>query len=385
MIGARAFRRALGAWLCAAMLGASADGVQAQADPGQIARRAVAQLEQAGAALAAAEGSRDRIAALTDTIRAYERGLSALREGVRQANQREAEIRAVFETENRRLAGLIGALQTMQGSPEALLLLHPDGALGTARSGMILSDVTPALLGQVDSLRRDLAEIASLRALEARAAETLGEALAGIQKARTTLSLAISDRTDLPQRLTDNAEQMARLAESAQSLEGFAAELEALPTDDGLVAPDFAFAKGDLMLPVRGTVVAGFKAADAAGVARPGLLLATAPGALVTTPWPATIRYRGPLADYENVMILEPAAGYLLVLAGLATVYGETGQVIPADTPVGLMGGGADGLEGFMTQGAGGDGQDPRETLYLELREGQGPVDPAPWFRIDEE
>ncbi len=52
--------------------------------------------------------------------------------------------------------------------------------------------------------------------------------------------------------------------------------------------------------------------------AAPALLIATRPAALVTAPWPATIRYRGPLLDYGNVMIVEPSSGYLLVLAGLA-------------------------------------------------------------------
>ena len=79
--------------------------------------------------------------------------------------------------------------------------------------------------------------------------------------------------------------------------------------------------------------------ADAAGVRRPGLTLATRPRALVTAPWPATIRYRGPLLDYGNVMILEPGGGYLLVLAGLDTVYGEVGEVVAAGAPLGLMGG----------------------------------------------
>ncbi|MEZ5674302.1 MAG: hypothetical protein R3D81_03325 [Thalassovita sp.] len=42
---------------------------------------------------------------------------------------------------------------------------------------------------------------------------------------------------------------------------------------------------------------------DAAGIARPGVVLATRPRALVTTPTAATIRYLGPLLDYGNVMI----------------------------------------------------------------------------------
>jgi septal ring factor EnvC (AmiA/AmiB activator) len=97
--------------------------------------------------------------------------------------------------------------------------------------------------------------------------------------------------------------------------------------------------KGRLPLPVLGTLLRRPDEADAAGVRRPGVTLATRPAALVTAPWPATIRYRGPLLDYGNVMILEPGDGYLLVLAGLGTVYGEVGEVVAAGAPLGLMGG----------------------------------------------
>ena len=50
----------------------------------------------------------------------------------------------------------------------------------------------------------------------------------------------------------------------------------------------------------------GMNEADAAGIKRPGIILATRPGALVNAPTAATIRYVGPLLDYGNVMILEP-------------------------------------------------------------------------------
>jgi septal ring factor EnvC (AmiA/AmiB activator) len=121
--------------------------------------------------------------------------------------------------------------------------------------------------------------------------------------------------------------------------------------------------------------------ADAAGVRRPGVTLATQARALVTAPWPATIRYRGPLLDYGNVMIVEPGDGYLLVLAGLDLLYGEVGEVVSAGAPLGLMGGAAAATEEFMTPPPDGSGGRDTETLYMELRLGAQPVDPMPWFQ----
>ncbi|PHR05828.1 MAG: peptidase M23, partial [Sulfitobacter sp.] len=55
----------------------------AQSEAADQARRAMADLETASAALAAADGARDRVKALTQTIQAFEVGLGAMREGLR--------------------------------------------------------------------------------------------------------------------------------------------------------------------------------------------------------------------------------------------------------------------------------------------------------------
>jgi septal ring factor EnvC (AmiA/AmiB activator) len=110
------------------------------------------------------------------------------------------------------------------------------------------------------------------------------------------------------------------------------------------------------------------------------MVVAARPQALVTAPAAATIRYLGPLLDYGNVMILEPGDGYLLVLAGLGEVYGAVGEVVPAGSPVGLMGGREAGAAEFLVEEGDAAGGGRTETLYVELRRGAEPVDPAPWF-----
>lgn len=348
------------------------------------ALRAAEGLRAAIGQLDAAQSRRDRVDALTETIRAYEEGLAAMRDGLRRAAIRENEIRAEFEARRDHVGRLLGVMSTMEQSEGPLLMLHPSGAEGSARSGMILSSVTPALQAEAETMRLALEEISTLRALQQSAADVLEEGLASVQSARTALSQAMADRTDLPRRYLEDPVELRQLVESADTLEGFASGLAGLDSDIGAPLEDFAAARGALRLPVMGTVLRRFNEADAAGIRRPGMILATAPAALVTTPWPATIRYRGPLLDYGNVMIIEPAEGYLLILAGLGTVYGETADVLPAGAPLGLMGGTELSAQEFgalfvaaATQG-GGAGRS--ETLYIELRVDGEPVDPAGWF-----
>ena len=338
------------------------------------AARASAELQAAVEALEVATSARDRVAALSQTIRAYETGLSALRSALRSAALREATLMRDFEAKSDQIGRLLGVLATMEANPGPLLLLHPDGALGTARSGMVLAEVAPAVQAEADLLKAELQE---LRTLQLSAGDTLARGLVAAQTARTELSQAVSDRTDLPKRFTEDPDALRLLLESADTLDAFAAGLA--PSADA--SEGFAKARGSLPPPVLGTVLRKPGEADAAGTRRPGVTLSTQAGALVTAPWPSTIRFRGPLLDYGNVMIIEPGDGYLVVLGGMDVLYGEVGEVVAADAPLGLMGGATVASEEFMGAAADGSGGRDTETLYMELRQGSTPVDPLPWFR----
>ena len=340
------------------------------------AAEASAELQQAVAALQAAEGAKDRVAALTQTIKAYEEGLAALREALRQAQLRETALTLQFQTKRDRIAQLLGVLSRIDAEPGPLLLLHPTGPLGTVRSGMMLADVTPALQAEVNDLKGQLQELSDLRRLQKAAGETLGQGLAAAQTARSDLSQAMSDRTKLPKRFTEDPDVLRGLLESADTLEAFAAGLALDDTGNA----SFADQQGKLDLPALGTLLLKPDETDMRGVTRPGMTLATRPAALVTSPWAATIRYRGPLLDYGNVMIIEPGGGYLMVLGGLDQVYGEVGEVIPKGAALGLMGGAAAGSGDLLAPSTEGSGGRETETLYIELRQGAKPVDPMQWF-----
>lgn len=348
------------------------------------AAAAATALETAVDAMEDAVSARDRVASLTRTIQAYEQGLSALRDGLRQAKVREASLLLQFDAERNRVGQLLGVLTQLEATPGPLLLLHPSGPLGTARSGMILSEVTPALQAEVARLQAELTELRDLRALQVAAGDVLERGLGAAQTARTTLSQAISERTTLPRRFTEDPEALRSLLESADTLGAFANGLELdLRGSDALRS--FASAEGSLDLPTLGSLLRRADEADASGTRRPGITLSTRARALVTAPWAGTIRYRGPLLDYGNVIILEPGGGYLLIMAGLDTVYGEVGEVVGIGAPLGLMGAGNGAADAqanaeFLANASDVAGIRETETLYIEIRKGTEPVDPAPWF-----
>ena len=364
-------KKALGLIACLMLPNA---GALAQSEQ-SIAESAVAQMQSAAFLLDRANTARDRVRALTETVSAYETALDAVRSGLRVATIREAQLKLHLDSKRDSIERLIAVLQAIGLAPEPSLLLHPSGPTGTARAGMILAEVTPALQEEAEELRQDLWDLAEARQMREDTLSALQGGLSGVQTARARLSQAISNRTDLPMRFSEDSVQTALLLSSTQTLEEFAAGLNNIPSEPITTAsPDVTGLQGSIGLPVLGTIIRQFNEADAAGIERPGIIVATRAGAIVTTPMAATIRYRGPLFDYGNVMILEPGAETLFVFAGLETVYGETGAVIPAGHPVGMMKNATDldANSGVST-----------ETLYVEVRENNIPVDPLSWFTVE--
>lgn len=367
----------------AIFLGLWAGAAWAESDPAQAAMDAALRLEDASIRLSDADSARDRIAALTETVQAYEAGLIALRDGLRRAAVRQTALESELDAKSDEIAQLLGVLQSMGQAPAPVMLLHPTGPTGTARSGMILADVTPALQAEAELLRSQLDEITLLRQLQDGAADTLQRGLDGAQTARSKLSEAISDRTDLPRKFADDPIQTTLLIASADTLDALADNLLSMEGDLGVPAPDATDLKGTMPLPVQGRVLRGYNEEDLAGVVRPGLLMSAPARALVTVPAASTIRFQGPLLDYGNVVIIEPAAGVLFVYAGLAEVFGDVGEVLPEGSPIGLMGGDDPLVDEILTEVSQGNGFRATESLYLEVREGTTPVDPATWFAIE--
>ena len=366
-------------WLIALLVSLPA---VSEAQTSVAALDAVQMLEDASERLENAQGARDRVAALSETVRAYEEGLIAMRAGLRDAAIARRNLQNRLDAKESDVAGLLAVLQTLGRSGAPALLLHPDGPTDLARSAMIATEVTPTLQKEVAALQAALQELAILQQLQDTAADVLDRGLKGAQDARAELSEAISQRTDLPKRFEDDPEQMQLLINSAETLSAFASGL----TDAFAVKNNEIYStdvKGQLTLPLQGQIVRKFNEPDSDGLLQPGIQIAARPRSLITSPTPATVLFVGPLLDYGNVVILEPAPDILFVLAGLSDIYTSAGQVIPEAFPIGLLGGQSQGVDEILSETDQGNRGTSTQTLYLEVREGQSPVDPITWFAVN--
>ncbi len=343
---------------------------------------AIEALDLATADLKNAKNAKKRIKSLSQAIQSYEETLAILRISVRDLTLQQAQLQNVLDQNENEIMQFLGVLAAVQKTPIAGQMLHPNGPLATARSGMIISDIVPILQENVNQLRDQLVVLKQLSETQFKAQSSLQTGLLELQKAHSNLGRAIANRDDLPKRFITDPEKLEILIKASKDLETFAASVQSIAISETSVSlPSVSDRKGHLKLPVRGKILGKFNEADASGIKRSGIILATDPRAIVISPTAATIRYLGPLLDYGNVAILEPQNGLLFVFAGMDTVYGEIGQVIPALSPIGLMPSQSNEVDKiFKTRTNFYSGQ-LSETLYVEVREGSEPKNPLDWFK----
>lgn len=322
-----------------------------------------------------AENAGDRVTALTEAVRAYEAGLSALRAELRRLTLREREISDSLAAEDADISTLLALMQNATLQAETQSLLHPGSAVDTIRAGTLASALLPALYARAADLEDRLLELEEVRKIIADGEATLSDGLDGVREARIALGDALAARSDLPPRLATNEAAMQALINSADTLHGLA---------DSLLSESAANASSGETVwvpPVAGRVLPALR--DPTG--RPGWAVATEPRAVVTAPADASVRFSGEFHGHGTVTILEVDGGYLILFAGLSASFVELGQVVAAGAPIGFAGPDGKVAQDNLNAGLGESSLISDETLYIEVRQEGAPVDPATVLTLEQE
>lgn len=362
-------------------------GVLALALHAPGARSATAEIETARAALARAETAlaragddgEARLAALGEAVAAQEQALAAWRGALRDLARRSETVTGRIMEAKERLTDLLGALQSLSLAPRTALFAYPGGPVDAARAASLLAAVTPELEARRIALAAELDGLNAIRIDQEIAGLGATETLRTLETLRAETAVALDDRrASLPPRREMEA-QARGAAASAESLGQLAETLErALGGEKA--GPAFAALKGTLPLPVVGTPAGGFGDPDPWGREGWGMTVAAPAYAQVSAPVDATVRYAGPLEGYGEVVLLEPEAGWLLILAGLGAAERTIGDTVLAGERLGDLGGALPQATEILLEGTGGGAQIVSGQLYLELRQEGVPVDPSPWF-----
>jgi len=189
-----------------------------------------------------------------------------------------------------------------------------------------------------------------------------------------TTESGIADRTSRIEALIAEKEALVQTLPGAKAagpdVAALSARIQGLRADPSAAsAPPVAgpAPAGRLTPPVTGAPAQRFGQPSPSGGQIEGWTWTPPPGAQVSSPAAGRVEYAGPLRGWDNVVIVDIGGGYHLVLAGLRTVTASAGAAVSAGQPVGRMA--ADTAPSL-----------PRSQLYLEVRKGGDPVDPARFF-----
>lgn len=151
---------------------------------------------------------------------------------------------------------------------------------------------------------------------------------------------------------------------------GNPAEQQAVATAPALPDParparirPFSQARGRMVVPAAGEMVAGFGTGAATGEAAKGITFATRPDAEVVAPFDGRVVFAGAFRGYGQILIIGHGDGYHSLVAGLDRIDTSVGQWLVAGEPIGRM-----------------SANEAKPRLYLELRHDGQPINPLPWL-----
>lgn len=331
-----------------------------------------------------------------DTLTLLEAQLGRLR-------AKDAAMSQALERQRGQMGRVLMALERMAWRPTEALIAQPTQPADTVRSAILLRAAVPQIEQEALSIKRELENLAQVRADIARQREKRSAALVRLEDEQKRLDGLMRRKAEVMAHTAEERQQaekrVARLASEAADLkeliqriederkaraEAAAKEREArakvrlgqkpgkdtkaataqssLPHYEGPAKP-FSQARGQVPLPARGEIVTLYGETNALGGASKGISIETRPGAQVVAPYEGQIVYAGTFRSYGRLLIIEHGEGYLSLIAGLGRIDGAPGQTVVAGEPVGVMGDGSG-----------------KPVLYVELRRNGQPVNPSPWL-----
>ena len=283
-------------------------------------------------------------------------------------NAAEADLSARMGRNQTALSRLLGALELYRRDPPPALLIAPKNAVDAVNAAILMQAVTPELERRAKAFAAEAKQLQTLRRNVVLTNGALFTAQSDVADRRVQIEQLIARKTALEHGLdaaADHADaDVKRLAAQARFLGQLVGGLdarEAAPNDNAALRLD---------APVPGAPVRRFNDPWPGQARSEGWSWATPPGAVVLSPADGRIDYAGPLKGWGLVLILRLSGGYHLVLAGLGAARARIGAEVSAGEPIGHM---AAALPVSKDKAV-------FPELYLEVRKGDAPVDPARWL-----
>lgn len=369
-------------------------------------------IEELRKEISSAEGSRTEIA---DQLKDSERSISQLQRELRELGQEQGGLQASLRElgqQSRQLEAELAQQQSrlerllhtqyLRGSPGSLQLLlngddpsqlardmHYFGAIARARS-QLLAEIEATLQRKQTLAANTRERAAALAAVEEKQKERHGKLLTQREQKKVTLSrisqqiatqkkeigsLQRDERrmAQLIDRLSKLIAERARAAReaarvrkpeapAARSAPGL--ENEKLPQ---AASGSFARLRGNLRLPVKGTVTNRFGAPRQEGSAWKGLFIRSGAGSEVKAIAAGHVVFAEWMRGFGNLLIVDHGDAYLSIYGNNDALLKNVGDAIRGGDTIATVGN---------------SGGNPETGLYFEIRHQGQPVDPLKWASL---
>jgi septal ring factor EnvC (AmiA/AmiB activator) len=311
---------------------------------------------------------RSQLVALGRTEASGERAVGGAKGRLAKLNLAEAQLKIRMAHNQESLTKLLGALQMFQRNPPPPLLVDPRSARDAARAAILIKAIAPELERRSHEFAAASEQLKAIRRRAAAASGSLFQAESDLADRQAKIQSLIDQKRALEVQVRSDAQvadsDVRRLAARARSLGELVTVLDAHDLHARDLAAGLPLLSTTTVFtpPVTGPIARRFGETGSDRLRAKGWTWSADPGAVVVSPAAARVDYAGPLKDWGLVLILRVGPDHL-VLAGLSRVDVDTGMSVAAGEPVGRASSGP-----------------PRPEVYLEVRHGVTPVDPARWF-----
>ena len=301
------------------------------------------------------------IANLDQEIATQQKAMASLTDDIKALKTKELELRQKLAVAVQQLHLALANMVRIERQPLQALLTY-DALQVKPQRQSILNISRKALQQQIDAGRTSLRDLISTMTEAEERQAALDQAIQALGEQRQKLDTL---RTEQAHLLTLPAADRAALLDAAKRL-GKAGDLPGLlelkTKLSGILPKPRRHDYGKL--PVDGEVVLGYGETDpTTDLTSQGLRIAASPGAQVIALKDGRVIYSGPFKGYGYLVILEHDHDTHSLYSGFASSPLTPGDFVTAGSVLGTL-----------------SAEDPKPMLYLEVRHGGDPVDPATWL-----
>lgn len=392
--------------ICALLVSPGAQAAQSELSADEQLTATQGELKKAEADAAEISAQRSRIegelknlqgdlVGISRTVQKNEHGLLDAEEKIaildRDVKQKGEELAGQQE----KLDAMMQAAVSLSHTPPEAAMMLPEEFGRSVKAARVLKSLADAIRQQSAEITQQLAELNAMKQRVQKGRQKIGEDQERLKVEQAQLDDKLSERRRLSDQLLKEQEQvktrMRELSRQSKDLRELLAGLEKTrrekeaqeakeaaekakqektarkkekPKEKGETrGRSFVRAKGKLRLPAAGRATSRFGQALGQNETSKGITLKARANARVVAPYDGEVVFTGPFLTYGNMVILRHTDDYYTLLAGMETINVSPGQFLLEGEPIGAMSGAASGAE-----------------LYIELRQHNQPIDPAPWL-----